>query len=290
MGIRDRAYAGGAKSLAAVMPRVFARRVHQPTFFIGCGRSGTTLLARILATNPEIAVYPYEGNELWHPGAFPWYRSDRRTLPIWADPYGFTDASLERRTPRDDRRLRAVFGAYQTLAGGRSFVNKTVLVTFMIEHIGDLFPGARFLHVCRDGRAVALSFARKELRRIDQHPAPYEASGIRFSLDQLIEAFGAHWEAHVTEIERQREAGVLTPANFHELRYEDFCRSPDVELSRIASFLEVDDRFDLERFVPINDMNEKVDKELDRATVSRLTERMQPALELKGYATSSVTG
>ena len=38
MGVRDRAYAGGAKSLAAVMPRVFARRVHQPTFFIGCGQ------------------------------------------------------------------------------------------------------------------------------------------------------------------------------------------------------------------------------------------------------------
>ena len=94
MGVRDRAYAGGAKSLAAVMPRVFARRVHEPIFFVGCGRSGTTLLARILATNPEIAVYPYEGNELWHPGAFPWYRSHRETLPIWADPYGFTEASL----------------------------------------------------------------------------------------------------------------------------------------------------------------------------------------------------
>ena len=81
----------------------------------------------------------------------------------------------------------------------------------------------------------------------------------------------------------------MTEANLHELRYEDFCRSPDGELSRIASFFEVDNRFDLERFVPIHDMNEKVEKELDRATVSRLTERMQPALELKGYATSGVT-
>ena len=103
-----------------------------------------------------------------------------------------------------------MFGAYQTLAGGRSFVNKTVLVTFMIEHIGETsfqVPGFSM------SVETAAPWRCRLLGRSDGgstsilRPTKQAESGI--SLDQLIEAFGAHWEAHIMEIERQREAGVL---------------------------------------------------------------------------------
>ena len=94
--------------------------------------------------------------------------------------------------------------------------------------------------------------------------------------------------SHIMEIARLRQDGVLTEDNLHELRYESFCSSPATELAGIASFLGVDADFDLDPFEPIRDMNGRVGQELDPAAVSRLSERMRPALELEGYSPSGV--
>ena len=75
--------------------------------------------------------------------------------------------------------------------------------------IRELLPDSRFLHVCRDGRAVALSAARKEAQKIEQFPQPYESRGIRWPIEALIDRFALYWQAHVLEIEalkRQRNA------------------------------------------------------------------------------------
>jgi hypothetical protein len=103
MGIHNRIIAQASKSLAMIAPDFMASKLKNPFFFVGCGRSGTTLLADLLASHPDIAVYPYEANEMWHPTSFPWHRSDVRTPPIWLDPYAFTEASLNTRTQHDNK-------------------------------------------------------------------------------------------------------------------------------------------------------------------------------------------
>lgn len=286
MGIRNRVIALASKSLAIATPDFTASKLKNPFFFVGCGRSGTSLLARLLASHRDIAVYPYEANELWHPKSYPWHHSENcHTPPIWADPYAFTETSLNSRTERDDKRMKAVFGACQLILRGKCFVNKSALVTFMVPDILRLFPEARFIHIIRDGRAVALSFAIKDRKMIEEFPEPYKKMRIDFPLEVLIEKFAESWKRHILEIEKQKEdIGLEKKGLIHELRYEDLCADPHEQLALIASFMGLDPHgFSDADYSYIKNTNYKYQKELRSQTIQKISEIMQPALKLKNY-------
>jgi hypothetical protein len=285
MGARNRATAMVSRAAASLAPDYMGSKLRNPYFFIGCGRSGTTLLARLLATHKDIAVYPYEANELWHPRAYPWDRWYRNTLPIWVDPYKFTETSLRMRTDQDNKKMKAVFGAYQFIFGGRCFVNKSVLVTFMLPYILERFPDARFIHIVRDGRAVALSFAIKERRMIDASPEPYRKSGIDFPLEVLINKFAEHWKQHIMEIETQKaNLGLEERGIMHELSYEDLCAHPREKLAGIARFMGLDpDRYSNNDYSYVKNTDYKYKQKLSPSTIRNISNIMQPALELKCY-------
>ena len=85
-----------ARYLARPAPGYFARKLRNPVFIIGSGRSGTTLLINTLAVHDDIATYSGEANDLWHPQTYPWRDSKHRDFlpPIWVDPEDFTRLSL----------------------------------------------------------------------------------------------------------------------------------------------------------------------------------------------------
>jgi LPS sulfotransferase NodH len=272
-----------ARSTAGLAPQRAERLVKNPVFFVGSGRSGTNLLAKLLASHPSIAVYPSEANELWHPGAFPWWSSSRATPPIWKDPYTFTAATLSGRTPDQDRRLRAALGSFQALDRGSCVVNKSVMITFMIRHVMSVFPNARFIHLIRDGRAVAVSFARFEQRRIARHPDRYREWNLDLPFETLVEEFARYWRQHICEIEAQRSALGLD-GRLIELRYEDLTRTPAQSLEELASFLEVDfERFNRKRWPQIDDRNYKFRETLDDDALERVGSILEPELSKKGY-------
>ena len=161
-----RLYERVARILARAFPAHMAAELHDPIFFIGAGRSGTNLLTDLLRSHPDLSVFPDEANDLWHPRLYPWSDARLDVPPIWADGQAFTRASLDSRSAADDQRLRAAFGAYQRLTRGRYLVNKSIMITFMVEYVLDVFPDARFIHLLRDGRSVALSFAQKDAKNI----------------------------------------------------------------------------------------------------------------------------
>lgn len=285
MGVRNRMIALASKRLAATAPDFASRKLKNPYFFIGCGRSGTSLLARLLSSHRDIAVYPYEANEMWHPQSFPWHHSNSNSAPIWVDPYAFTEASLKARTEHDDRRMKAVFGACQLLLRGECFVNKSALVTFMIPEILNLFPDARFIHIIRDGRAVAWSFALHDKKMIDRFPNRYKEIGIDFPLEVLVEKFATHWKQHVLEIEHQKDKLNLEERDrIYELRYEDLCINPREQLASIAKFMHVNPGgFGDRLYSDIKNTNYKYQQKLSIEAIHRLSDMMQPALRLKNY-------
>jgi Sulfotransferase family len=282
-----RARAAMAQALASVLPRTMEARVGDVVLFVGCGRSGTNVLARLLDTHPEVAVYPHEANELWHPGLYPWFRSLREVPPIWRDAHAFTAASVRGRTAADDRRLKAVLGSYRTLHRARYVMNKSVLITFMIPRVLEIFPDARFIHLVRDGRAAAHSFAKMERRKIDRRPEPYRERGLDLPFDQLLDDFARHWQDHISELEAERQALKLDgQGRIHELHYEDLCADPERELAELARFLDLDPagfRLDGGRRGPIENQNHKFREELDAETIERITALTEPQLSLKGY-------
>lgn len=289
MSLSTRALDFGARLTATLVPRSLERSPKNPVFFIGSGRSGTNLLAHLLASHPDIAVYPYEANDLWHPGAFPWWASSRPAPPIWKDPYAFTATTLETRTPEEDGRLKATLGAYQALVRGRCVVNKSVMITFMIPHVLTVFPDARFIHLLRDGRAVAVSFARLERARIDRHPERYREYGLDLSFESLVGEFARHWREHVAEIAAQRsDLGLGSVTRLIELRYEDLTNEPDSSLAGLAQFLDVDDEgFNKRQWPRIENRNYKFREVLDKEALMRISAIMEPELSQNGYTDSS---
>lgn len=274
-----------SKSLARVAPNFCRQRLRNPVFFVGCGRSGTTVLSQTLALHPDIAVYPGEANELWHPHLYPWVKATIDAPPFWADPVAFTNASLNQpHRTQHDHYLQAVFGAYQFLHGGRVFLNKSVMVTFMMPHILRLFPDARFIHLVRDGRAVALSLTKKELQKIQATATIYQHKGYALDFDRLLVSFADHWLAHVNEVSRQNVALNLTKDQLLELSYEDICLNFDKEMTRLCNYMGISfAKLPLARVPHFQNMNRKIDEMLSCEQTISLTHIIADTLESKGY-------
>lgn len=115
-------------------------------FVIGAARSGTTLLGEKLIANHPDVVYWSEPNHVWRTGN--------------------TFGDSERRTHEDAvgevvEKIRLEFRQYFAEHSGRILVDKTPSNCLRLPFIRCVFPGAKFVHLVRDGRDVALS-ARKQ--------------------------------------------------------------------------------------------------------------------------------
>lgn len=136
-----------------------------------------------------------------------------------------------------------------------------------ISFLSSIFPDACFVHIIRDGRAVARSLVQVDFWRntyrlrepawTNGFPAEYER--LWNSCGRLPVALAALQWRTVIEISRA-EAAALSAGQYHELHYEDFIADPSARLlwlmeavglpvcKRVLRFLE-------ERFT-VRDMNQ----------------------------------
>ena len=276
------------KAMARVAPGACARAVSRPFFIVGCARSGTTLLLELLAEHRDVAAYPGEANGIWHPGTYPWRDSllkGAELPPFWADARTFTGTS--RRVRGDDwpQRTRAYFGAFQRLKHRPVLVNKSSLLLFMLRDVRQAFPDARLIHIVRDGRAVAHSYAAKTLREINQYPEIFVQHGYGPDLSRLLKSCARSWSVQMEEADRVlAEMKAETPDLFLEIRYEDLCDATDECMRTVAAYMGLDpSRFRRERWPSIRNMNDKFAEALDASGLARITNVMAKGLKEKGY-------
>lgn len=286
--ISNPAFAGKiSRFLARIAPGYFARKLVEPFFLMGSGRSGTTMLLRMLASHRDVAPYPNEANHLWHPETYPWADSRHKSSlpPFWLDPVEFTRLSLEFRPPSQPECIRPVFGAYQFLMRKKCFLNKSAMITFMIPFVLQHFPEARFIHLVRDGRAVALSYARKNIQEINKSLADYKKHTPGISFEELLRRCAETWKLQVEEVERRnKDFGLQTKGIMLEVRYEGFVAAPGDCLGRIAEFMDIDPKgFARTDYSHIYSTNYKYKETLDKDDIREITEIMRPTLEKKGY-------
>lgn len=260
-------------------------KLKEPVFIIGCGRSGTTMLMKKLSAHPDIAVFPTEANDLWNPKSYPWWKSNLKKPPIWVNPIKFSEMTLNEWTPNDIKYIRNIFGAYQTLTGRKVFLNKSAIISFYIPHLIQLFPNLRLIHIYRDGRAVAYSYAKKQYQRINEFPEPYKEKGYYFSFEELLYKCSETWSEHILEIEKQKRLFKLTERNIlYELSYEDFCTNPGKYLKEIYDFLNIEPQKPQEQeHNQIKNMNFKFESELSIESLEKISKLMEEGLQLKGY-------
>lgn len=275
-----------SRVFARIAPVTSAKALRPPVFIVGFNKSGKTLLKNILATHPDVIGYPGEANELWHPGYYPWHKSDLSVPPIWHDPSMFVKRSLAGWNRQHRMSIRARLGAYQKLSGKRVLLVDSAMIAFMVPDLLELFPGASFIHFYRDGRICSYVTARREHAKIQKNKAAYQRGGYDFEeFDNLSPKLASYWAATIAEMDRNMDRlSAIGARSSMELSYEEFCADPSDSLNRIFEFLDIP-AVQL-RAGHIVNANDKVLDEIPGHTRTMLLEVIGPTLRKKGYIAS----
>ncbi len=193
-----------------------------PFFVVGCGRSGTTLLRSMLDSHPLVGV-PLESLFIID------YLSTRRPMPVLRKllprEYELTEWGLN--CSAEDladcgsaaEMIGRLHRLYLQAHGKCRWGQKTPRFVRYGELLRAQFPGARFVHMVRDPRAVASSLVRSQVHR-----------------STLLHA-SERWLTDVSaglELERHHPDEVL------RLRYEALVADPEAELKRVCEFLDLE--------------------------------------------------
>jgi hypothetical protein len=212
-----------------------------PFFIIGVHRSGTTLLRYMLSSSPRIYIPPESD---FIPRFFLHAPANKLTeervatmLAIIFEHYRFVNEWRGER-PKVDAFLRAMpdrtpaaflntlYQMYAHQNGAVRWADKTPIYTSYVDLIHNIFPKAKFIHIIRDGRDVALSMLDKWGAR-------------KIHVDMYFAA--RNW---VRRIRKARADGTcLGPELYYELRYEQLVENPALQLQALCNFLD-------EPFVP----------------------------------------
>jgi hypothetical protein len=138
----------------------------QRIFVVGCPRSGTTLLQSFLAAHPAVHAFP-ETHFFYRLNAARGWRRRLRLVPqAVAGDFGEVATLIGEphswwpRVPTVGRAATAFMAAADAAArasGRTAWVEKTPANLYAIDLIERTIPGARFLHVVRDGPDVVTS-------------------------------------------------------------------------------------------------------------------------------------
>ncbi len=209
-----------------------------PVFIIGAPRSGTTFLTRVMNTFLDVHIARDGGTFLRFFKMLPEFgdlsrEENLRQLveSLFQDHFfnirllerGLSltiEAVLERFTGTTYTELVNWIMTEMAHQQGKSrWGIKRPSYALYVEDLVDMFPGAKILHIVRDGRDVA--FSMRQARQ-----SSFERNWYYAIKD---------WEYHVCEA---REGGNRLPENqYMEVRYEDLMKAPVAEFEKIIHFM-----------------------------------------------------
>ncbi|HET6578839.1 MAG TPA: sulfotransferase [Gemmatimonadales bacterium] len=290
-------------------------QITRPLIIVGTGRCGSTVFHRLLAQHPRVMWlsgfaerYPDKpawnrwavtatGTPLLHPLLGEKIRP-AEAYSFWDRyAYGFSepcrDLGRADVTPRVKRQLRSAIERMLTRARDRLLVKITGWPR--IGFLNGVFEDAGFVHIIRDGRAVANSLLHVNFWRGWQGPQGWRA-GLLSPEDQAAwEAYdrsfvalaGIEWRIQMRAIEAARRA--LDPGLFLEIRYEEFCQAPQETFRRVLEFAELPRSPGFERRIEsasIRDMSNRWRDDLTPEQQVVLDDLLREDLRRYGYEPS----
>lgn len=245
----------------------------RPIFMVGMGRSGSTILFECLATHPDVGWLAHHANRMpnqrWlyvfsrlcdHGFLFrkAIERSDEQRSLVEKLRLGPAEAYETWASICGDRiRYDWLLGAHASDAeraaaaqlvadvlrwhGKRRFAAKLTGPPRM-AYLASLFPGAIFLHVVRDGRAVARSLLNADFWRDtwrmerpaweNGFPEAYTLLA-RESTNPPLALAALQWRRCI-EVAAE-ESAALGPGRVHEVRYERFVADPGATIDQMLA-------------------------------------------------------
>lgn len=201
-------------------------------FFVGSGRSGTTLIRAMFDAHPRMAI-PDESKFL--PAFVRRRRRYERASGLcsalfledlckerWWRQLGLSRRTVleafDRDRPRDlADAVRLVYRLYAVSRGKDRYGDKSPSYIQHLPSLAELFPEACFVHIVRDGRDVVLSFLDAD-----------------FGPGSVVEA-ALQWRDRVAQGTKTGRA--LGSDRYVEVRYEDLVQQPERTLVSLCAFV-----------------------------------------------------
>ncbi len=202
-------------------------------FIVGCPRSGTTWLRKLLASHPKV----HSGGESH---LFAWYLGSQ----LRASKKDFKTHHKSSRNESwtglcyyfEETQFITILREYmhklmEPMVGGLGpqeiFVEKTPKHSFFIPEIIEMLPECRIVHILRDGRDVVSSLlaASKSSWGSDWSPGSARQAA-RLWVEHVETVLGA--------------SKKIPPEQFYQLRYEDLWKNTDKTLRDLSQFLKLE--------------------------------------------------
>jgi hypothetical protein len=234
---------------AGKSPRGLARRRREAAktnpfvFIVGCPRSGTTLLQRILDAHPDVAVCP---ETFWVPyffkeriGVTPEGLMTPQLIPRLLEYYKFHRMKVGRDELEQLLRpgeatsyaefVGRIFDCYGDSRGKPLVGDKTPDYVRNLPTLHQLWPEAKCVHLIRDGREVCLS-AINWKRKAGRFATLYSTWA-----EDAVGTAALWWEWHVRH--GRQGGGAMAPGAYYELRYEELVHRPAEAVPGLCAFL-----------------------------------------------------
>jgi hypothetical protein len=289
----------------------------QYIFVIGTGRCGSTLTEEILCRHPEVGFISNLDDRLQLPISATRFNSwlyrrlpaavadnrfmkiapseayltlDREVSSILSSP--FRDLDARDANPWLAGRLEAFFARRAAAQHANTFLHKFTgwpRASFLHK----VLPTARFIHVVRDGRAVANSWLQMPWwlgfggpERWQWGPLPPDLAEKWDDADRSFAVLAALlWRMLVDAFDHAR--GIVPDDAWLEIHYEDVTAQPHDAFDAMLRFCGLEWCNEFERGLARHHFSSsRIDsfrRDLDPGELARMTEACAPALEAHGY-------
>lgn len=230
-------------------------RLKKPIFIVGCMRSGTSMLAELLGTHPDIIYCGFELKEIWSKaGNVP--MSSPKTFDTTCpslDENDIRPGQLEQLTNAFQKKMERV-SRWENKSSKGIFLNKNPHFSNKMPFINGLFPDARFIWIYRDLPSVTASM--KKLFHIFIHYWPkkenedsarcwiYPYEGIPEDIDASrifpggdVKYFAEYWfesNKAVSEF-----LTTIPEERYYIIKEEDLVAHPEKMIGECFQFLEL---------------------------------------------------
>lgn len=210
-------------------------------FVVGCPRSGTTLLQRMLDHHPQLAIandthfipraikgLTDRADLLLTPELIERVRGYHRFPRLGLSDTAVSEAAAQAHTYSEF--VSALYLAYGRLQGKPLAGEKTPDYVLYLPLLHALFPWVKTVHIIRDGRDVALSTL--EWAREDKGPGR-----LQLWREEPMAVCALWWRWQVSQ--GRQDGEVLGSARYLEVSYEELVAQPEQTLRGIAAFLKL---------------------------------------------------
>ena len=285
--------------------------IDRPIFILGSGRSGTQIFSDLVSLHPDLCwisnvsmrlpLVPFTPllHRMLDWGDFGLGQKRRiidgtkggiHISPVEPDAVydrvGFrSDIRLTEAdyTPELDERFRQVISRHMYWANKPRFLTKETANNQRFRLINRIFPDALFIHLIRDGRAVASSMEQNNwLPSLSLWWTGDAAINHVSEYEESIQLFGHHWQQNVDE---SQTAAAIVGDRYMELRYEDLVSDVHGTIDIVAKFASLRPDRNYSSILPrtLPNMNDKWRNNLSDRKVALLESTIGSKLRELGY-------